>query len=98
MVNSVKSDKFPLDDATLKQLILDAACKAEAIARALDKHTHPVHGGKIVPYGDTMAEMKKVQGESPYKSGYAAAKGESAPANSDEAYLRMFTRNLITPS
>ena len=99
MVNSVPVDRYPMDDATMKTLILDTACKCEAIARCLDNHVHPApHGNKLVPYGDTMSEMKKVKGETPYKSAYKAVAGEGTASNTDETYLRMFTRNLITPA
>ena len=96
MRNTVVHDYFPNNDATLKDLVLNTACLAQAIRRCLANHFHN-HGGCLVPTSDVDSEYMGIKGESPYAAGYDALYIESSPSHDKETYLRTFTRNVITP-
>ena len=62
MRNTVVHDYFPNNDATLKDLVLNTACLAQAIRRCLANHFHN-HGGCLVPTSDVDSEYMGIKGE-----------------------------------
>jgi len=101
MVDSIKNSSFTTEDATMKELILNTACRVEAIERLLESTTHLGEHTPHIPLilkSEVEGLANSIKKERPYASAYKSVKREGSASHSDNTYLRAFSRNLIDPS
>lgn len=103
-VKGTTETHFGDDDATLKELILNTACRVQAIEELLNETHHMCEytvkhnmSDILIKKSDIEARANSIKGQEPYLSGYKSTKSHGSPSHSAGSYLRAFMRNLFDP-
>ena len=96
------NSSFYNDDALMKKIILDTACRVAAIEELLQETHHMCEYTSKHDMSDILIKKSAIESRAnsiktrePYASGYKALNAEGVASENSSSYLRAFTRNLI---